>query len=428
MLPALLIAQTNSSSSTSSPYSRYGVGTLGNYSLGRGEAMGGIGLGLRYPFQINAGNPASYTSLDSLSFLMQFGASSKHTQSETEFSKSGSNDVNFDYLAFSFPIKSWWGTAFGVLPFAQKGYNVNLFSTSDDIISSSTFNGSGALSKVFIGNAFKLSKNLSVGFNTWYMFGTLMDQTYVYFPNDANAYDYLSSKSLNVHNFGVTTGLQYYFKTKNKNTWTIGVVFEPKQNLGMTYTDYEERSLFRGSSTQAAIIDTLKNITSPDHKITLPLSYGIGISYSLKDRLIIGADYYHQKWSQSRNEDYFLQQLDENNATPAGSLLTNKSRYSMGLEWTPDENSITSYLKRSHYRGGLFYDKSYLVLNNKQINGYGLTLGVGLPFPRQRSTLNLSTEIGHLGSLENNLLSENYFKFTLHILIYDRWFVKRKFD
>lgn len=426
MLPALLIAQ--SSSSTSSPYSRYGVGTLGGYSLGRSEAMGGIGIGLRYPFQINSGNPASYTSLDSLSFLTEFGANSRHTQYETGTTKNGSNDVNFDYLAFSFPIKKWWGTAFGVMPFAQKGYNVNLLNTSGNVTSSSMFTGSGALSRVFIGNAFKIGKNLSVGFNTWYMFGTLLDQTYVYFPSDANAYDYLSTKSLNVHNFGVTTGLQYHFKNKKKNTWTIGLVLEPKQKLGMTYTDFEERSLFRGSSTQTAIIDTLKNVTSPVHKVTIPLSYGIGFSYSLKDRLIIGADYYYQKWSQAGAENYFLDQLDENNSTPAGSLLTNRSRYSVGFEWTPNENSITSYLKRSHYRGGLFYDKSYLVLNNKQIDGYGITFGFGLPFPRQRSTFNLSTEIGRLGSTDNNLVTEKYLKFTLHILMYDRWFMKRKLD
>ena len=393
--------------------------------------MGGIGIGLRYPFQINTGNPASYTSLDSLSFLMEFGASSRHTEYESGLSKNGSNNVNFDNLTFSFPIKKWWGTAFGVMPYSHKGYDVGLSNTTSNIDNIATFTGSGSLSKVFWGNGFKLNKNLSVGFNAWYMFGTLTDQIYIYFPNDANAYDYLNSKSLNVHNFGLSTGVQYHFKTKNKNTWTIGAVFEPKQNLGMTYSIHEETSLFRGSSTQTAITKQLRDTTFSDHKITLPLSFGLGFSYSFKDRVIIGADYYYQKWDQAANENYFLEQADENNlsqTTPSGSLLSNRSRYSAGVEWTPDENSITSHWKRSSFRVGLFYDKSYLYLNNKQIDGYGFTLGIALPFPRQRSTFNLSSEIGHLGSKENNLLRENYVKFTLHILLYDRWFVKRKFE
>jgi hypothetical protein len=98
------------------------------------------------------------------------------------------------------------------------------------------------------------------------------------------------------------------------------------------------------------------------------------------------------------------------------------------VEWTPNENSLTSYWKRAHYRGGLFYNKSYLFLDNQQINGYGVTFGFGLPFPRSRSSLNLSAEIGHLGSKESNLIKEDYVKFTLNIFLYDRWFVKRKID
>jgi hypothetical protein len=158
------------------------------------------------------------------------------------------------------------------------------------------------------------------------------------------------------------------------------------------------------------------------------MSYGVGFTYAIKNKLIIGADYYFQKWSNSGNEEYFTEQMDVNQGAPASTVLKDRSRFSAGMEWTPDENSISSYWKRAHYRGGLFYEKSYLQLNGEQVNGYGLTLGLGMPFPRSRSNLNLSAELGHLGSLNNNLLVENYVKFTLHIILYDRWFMKRKFD
>ena len=377
--------------------------------------MGGIGIGLRNNFQINSGNPASYTAIDSLSFLMEFGVNSKHTRYETESAKNGSNDVNFDYLAFSFPIKKWWATSFGLLPFSQKGYNITTTGTNNNVTSSTSFNGTGALSKFFIGSAFNITKNISLGVNTWFMFGTLIDQSYTYFPNDADAYDYLNSENLYIHNFGVTTGIQYHFQTKNKNTVTIGAVFEPKQNLSMDYTIHEERALFRGSSTQSAIVDTLTHVVSNDQKFILPMSYGAGFSYAIKNKIIFGADYFHQQWSKT-------------NLPTTQQYVTNKSRYSAGLEWTPDENSITSYWDRTKYRGGAFYEKSYLVINGEQLNSYGLTFGLGLPFPRSRSTFNLSAELGRMGSKENNLLQESYVKFTLHFLIYDRWFMKRKFD
>ena len=64
-----LMAQNN----TNSPYTRFGYGDLGERSFGAGRAMGGVGYGLRSPKQINPMNPASYSCMDSLTFLFDFG-------------------------------------------------------------------------------------------------------------------------------------------------------------------------------------------------------------------------------------------------------------------------------------------------------------------------------------------------------------------
>jgi len=53
---------------------------------------------------------------------------------------------------------------------------------------------------------------------------------------------------------------------------------------------------------------------------------------------------------------------------------------------------------------------------------------LGLPFSRALSSLNISAELGQLGTTENNLIKESYAKFTVHLLLHDRWFIKRKFD
>jgi hypothetical protein len=68
------------------------------------------------------------------------------------------------------------------------------------------------------------------------------------------------------------------------------------------------------------------------------------------------------------------------------------------------------------------------MINGEQINGYGVTLGLGMPFSRSLSTMNISAELGRLGTIQNNLIRESYAKFTLHLLLHDRWFIKRKFD
>jgi hypothetical protein len=416
LLSFVLKAQDINSASTSSPYSRYGIGTLSGYSMGRSGAMGGIGIGTRYGLQINTGNPASYTAIDSMTFLMEFGLESKHTQYESSDKKNGSNNVNFNYMAFSIPLKKWWATAFGIMPLSEKGYNIEALQETTNGTTATSITGKGTLSKVFIGNAFNIGKHLSVGVNAWYLFGTLTDDYYLYFPYDAAAYDYLLNNSLTVHNFGFSTGLQYSWTTKNKNSWTFGAVFDPKQDISSKYVIHEEKVLFRNSSSNSPIVDTLSHVESEGKGLTLPLSYGAGFTYTYKNKIVFGADMYHQQWS---NASYL------GNKSP---YLTNSTRYSTGFEITPNAFSIRNYWSRAQYRVGCFYENSYLMINGEQINGYGVTLGLGIPFSRSLSTMNISAELGRLGTTQNNLIRESYAKFTLHLLLHDRWFIKRKFD
>jgi hypothetical protein len=146
------------------------------------------------------------------------------------------------------------------------------------------------------------------------------------------------------------------------------------------------------------------------------MSYGAGFSYTIKNKITFGADAYFENWQGMM----FLGQQVE--------YLTNSSKYSFGLEYTPNLYSIKSYWERVQYRMGGFINDSYLTLNGTQIKGYAFTFGAGLPMGRSRSAINISAEIGKLGTTDNNLVKETYMKFTLHLLLHDRWFLKTKFD
>lgn len=63
--------------STNSPYTRYGLGDMFDQSFTNNSAMGGVGYALRTSEHINAMNPASYTAVDSLSFIFDVGMSLK---------------------------------------------------------------------------------------------------------------------------------------------------------------------------------------------------------------------------------------------------------------------------------------------------------------------------------------------------------------
>jgi hypothetical protein len=47
---------------------------------------------------------------------------------------------------------------------------------------------------------------------------------------------------------------------------------------------------------------------------------------------------------------------------------------------------------------------------------------------RSKTSFNLSLQLGQRGSLENNLIKENYAIFGLSFNLAEMWFVKSKFD
>lgn len=414
VIPAGMYGQN--SSSTSSPYSRYGFGTLSGTSFGRGDAMGGIGIGIRNGFQVNSANPASYTSIDSLTFLMQFGLDARFTYSQTTESNNFRNDLNFNQLTFGMPFTRWWAGSFGLLPYSSKGYDITSSEGDLELKTTSTFSGTGTLTKVYLGNAFRIGKNLSLGINTWFMFGKINDNVYFYYPYDSNTYDYYKDQSLTGSGFGITTGLQYQITTKKGNSLTLGATFEPKINVNSRYTIHEERALFRGSSTSSAIVDTIQHLVSKNQGLQTPMSYGVGFSYTIRNKITFGADANFSQWQELK---FLGQPVD---------YLTNSSKYSAGFEYIPNQYSIKSYWERVNYRIGGYIDNTYLTINGVQIKGYAGTFGFGLPLGRSRSTLNISCEIGRLGTTQNELIQETYGKMTIHLMLHDRWFFKTKFD
>jgi hypothetical protein len=69
-----------------------------------------------------------------------------------------------------------------------------------------------------------------------------------------------------------------------------------------------------------------------------------------------------------------------------------------------------------------------MVVNDVDINNFGITFGVGLPLGRSLSNLNLGFELGKRGTTRADLVEENYLKINIGISLNDRWFRKRKIN
>jgi len=133
----------------------------------------------------------------------------------------------------------------------------------------------------------------------------------------------------------------------------------------------------------------------------------------LTKKFIFGADYKRANWS----DVLFF------NEKP--SSLTNSSSFAFGVEYTNDYIS-KDFFKTINWRIGGHYTNSEVLLNNTQIKDYGINFGVGIP-TKLGAKLNIGFEIGQKGTIENDLLQENYYTINFNINLTDRWFIRRRF-
>ena len=142
---------------------------------------------------------------------------------------------------------------------------------------------------------------------------------------------------------------------------------------------------------------------------------GYGLSFGIKNKLTIAADYSGQEWS--------------NSIIPGKTdTLANSNSLNFGVEFTPNDQALRGYYNRVHYRLGGYYANNYLRIRGEQIQDFGISFGVGLPFKGSRSTFNLGFIAGQRGTLTNNLIKENYGIVNFGLTLHDFWFYKRKFD
>ena len=151
----------------------------------------------------------------------------------------------------------------------------------------------------------------------------------------------------------------------------------------------------------------------------MPKKISTGASYS-SDKLLLVANYSSQNWS-----DY---QLLLDGVAVQEDNLKNSMCYSGGIQFTPDYNAHNKYWKKIQYRIGGRYNKTYLNLRNNQLTETALTFGLGFPVKRINTFYNFSLEIGDKGTTEEDLVKEQFFRFTFGVTFKGIWFVKRKYD
>ncbi len=410
----LLVSYTHAQIRISSPYSRFGLGDITGNNNAWNASMGKIGYGVRSPYHVNFNNPASYTAFDSVSFVFEGGFVSDFVTLKSNVQSDSRNYTSLGYLLFGIPITRWWKTSIGLVPFSDVGYNVSSIETAEGVVHiDRLYTGSGGINRFFWGNGFKIFKNLSIGINASYLFGTLNREAVAIFPDSIYFIDFKVDNNTRVNDLYFDYGVQYSKSFKNNLQLTVGAVFAANTKIN-AQTDQLSQTFFLGADGVEHPRDTITNVTGVHGTILIPLMTGVGISFEKTDKWIAGADFKWQNWKKF-------------NAFGLGDSLVNSFQIGVGAEFLPDLNTYYNYLKRIRYRIGLFYDNSYLDLRNKNLDEYGVSVGFGLPLRGIKTVLNLGLQVGTRGTTNSSLIQESYFKFIIGFSIYERWFLKRKY-
>ena len=397
-----LIAQN----STVSPYTRYGYGVIADHSFSGGRSMGGIGYGLRTPNQINPMNPASYSCMDSLTFLFDVGATLQLSLLNDEENSHRNLNGNLMYLAMQFPLSHTIAMSAGLHPYSHTGYNFNIVNNDDDISHIDNFSGKGGLNEVYVGLSIDIwKKRLALGANVGYMFGIIEHNSKTSYSSEIIGALY-TIKKVNLRNMKYNLGMQYTHPLSKTERIVLGLTYSPKIKFSSVSYDFVSTDQYARSILSA---DTVRN-----KGFSIPNSFGAGISYEKDHKWIIAADLSYQEWSKA--------QFFEENET-----YKNRHKIVIGSEYIP--NSLSrKYLSRVKYRAGFNYSNSYLRFNGFGYKEYGVSLGAGFPMLDNRSYINASFEYVRVVPEISSLISEQYFRFTLSCSFNEFWFFKRRMD
>lgn len=454
---------------TFNPYSRYAIGELAQPTFAHNTAMGGAFVALKQdstmPNFINVGNPGSY-ALIRLATL-ELGINTTFSEFKGQTSSSFEKTANFAYGTLGFPIGRKGGGCFGIMPYTYVGSSTS--NTVDEAGIGEVnyqYQGSGGLNKIFLGYGLmpfnqrlvkfrrkhlnvpdslktftpgkyrfaetvaKLLSDLALGVNGNLIKGNITNNARVVYPDNSLYYNTYRDRIFSVSdvtaNFGLQTALTVdSVKTSSgkkralndKVKFTFGYTFNLNNSLNTVYSAMAYN--YRISGGNEFIVDTVFYKEDEPASVTLPFEQGFGIGFKKGEKLNVVADYAITKWQN-------FQYLDN------VSNLKQNHRFAIGAYFVPEKYAVGSgsFFRRVNYRVGANYQTGYVQVNNTLIKSYSVSAGLGLPVGvgRLSSMVHLGATYGKMGTTENGLIMENFWRLNIGFTFSDKWFQKYRYD
>lgn len=413
---------------TNSPYSQYGYGALADQVNGASVAMSGLSLGWREGNTPNFGNPASYSALDSITFIFDAGVSGQITNFKEGNHKLNAKNTSFDYIVGAYRLFKHVGTAFGVMPYSNVGYNyynqftIGTSSNKGDTktTTTNTYSGSGGLHQVFLGIGVEpihtKKTSFSVGVNGSYVWGdynkSIVNQYSDAYVNTLSKY-YIAS----VRTYKVDIAAQLRQQLSGSDMLTVGAVYTIGHDMSS-----DPSCMVISKNSQTGVADTATYKSNAD--LMMPTAFGAGFVWNHAGKWRVGFDWKMEKWGSVKYPMYEVVGSKASYTMKEG-MFSDRNRYILGAEFCPNERGLKRR-NRVRYRAGITYATPYLKINGMDgPKEYGASIGLGLPIINaynNRSMLNISASWTRLDA--PRLITENVFRINIGLTFNERWFAK----
>jgi len=412
--PSLFIA--TGQKLVNSPYARFNLGILEPSGSFRSLGMGGVGTAMRDNSTLYYTNPASYSSIDTNSFVFDFGVDYGLNILSDGSNRHISDDINFDHLLVGFPVGKGWGVGAGITTYSNGYYSISEKIDKNDAGYDpvtgeylETHTGKGGITRFFAGSGIRLFKYFSLGVNMNLLFGSVQRINQFDFIDYFNSYNNNMSERLELSGISLDYGLQAELPLKNNYFLNAGVSMGSGRNYKSSFHTISYRYNYYGAT------DTITWMADSS-KIFIPGTIHTGVSFGKKNKYTAAFDYVMTNWSESTLHG------------SAGYLADTRALH-FGFEYIPEKFSNVSFLKRVEYRIGGHLEDNYLVINGEQVKEAGISLGLGIPMRRTFSKANVFIDYTKRSGAGEFMHTENFFTLGVSLNLYDPyWFRKHRYD
>lgn len=416
-----------------SPYSRFGLGDFTNPNYVFGRSMGNNSTAYADLTTMNPVNPASYSWLNLASFNVAFNAEFSRIKDDLISENRWSG--NLDYMGIAFPLRNYkneildpskkkykLGMAFFAKPFSTINYDVTtretIAGTEDEV--DRRFFGTGGTYNIGWGNSIKFG-NFSAGLNLGYLFGKINNNQDISLVTNIGSINDEIRFNYSVSGFTYDAGFLYKLvlnKEELKTAKSVGekyLLFGLRGHAGSRFSTSGETSLY-GVGQGILTLDSIK-VSQLSGMGKIPAVLGLGVNYFKGRKFNVGFDFEYSPYASF-----------ENTIRPEQEFR-NVMKIGVGGKYKLDDRGFGTFLERTAYGFGVYYNQDPRIIVNQNVDNYGITLGMAMPFFYQQnfSEVNVSLDLGRRGT--GTIISENFIQLGIGMNFNDdSWFIQRKYN